>query len=261
MQSTGIAYLTHTWNPIVMRCEPISEAFKHCWHLEVADRHSRNHQLPAFRRIAAAGRSAPILLNGDHDRGEELSKPSRRKKPARIGVEFMGDLWHHGIPDDWIDLVVAEVRSAPQHQFFFLTKRIDRARSYWRTRSVPPNALMGTTVENQVRADERLPHLCAIDARRWLSVEPLIAPVDLCRAIGTAGMYCIELVVAGCEKPPYRKTDDDWFRVLRRQCADAGVQFFLKQAVREGGAVITKPLLDGQQHLDLPAIAMTYGSV
>jgi len=251
MQATGIAYLTHTWNPIAMRCTPVSEGCAHCWHLEVASRHSRNPVFPAYRRIANSGRSAPLLLDGEKGFANELARPARRKKPAVIGVQFMGDLWHERIADDWIDRVVAQIVAAPQHLFVTLTKRVNRAQLYWQARTVPPNALMGTSVETQELADERVPALLGIDGRRWLSVEPLLGPVDLSQALGGAPLSSIEFVTAGCEKPPFRASQDDWFRSLRDECATSDVAFDLKQAVRHK-AVLTHPLLDGRQHKKIP---------
>ena len=88
MNKTNIEYLDLTWNPIVMRCTPIAEGCKNCWHLRMADRLAgMNRQL----RDIYSGKSKPYL---DLLR---LTEPLYRKKPAKIGTQFMGDLFHKNI--------------------------------------------------------------------------------------------------------------------------------------------------------------------
>lgn len=87
MNRTDIEYLTHTWNPIAMRCTPVSEGCANCWHQRMADRLAGNRSFPLDVRRAYAGEGLPVLVK------ERLVKPLRRKKPSRIGVQFMGDLF------------------------------------------------------------------------------------------------------------------------------------------------------------------------
>lgn len=167
--------------------------------------------------------------------------------------------------------------------------REDEDRQFWRVHDLIrdqdnratwplPHVWLGVSVENQEAADERIPELLATPAAvRFLSCEPLIGPVDL-------GQHASRLswLIAGCESGPGRRDCDvAWLRSLRDQCADAGVAFFLKQAVelswsrasypspqaerivthvvsagegskRKGGNVIERPYLDGVQHLQFP---------
>jgi protein gp37 len=213
MQKTNIGYLTHTWNPIAMRCTPVSEACKFCWHLDVADRHARNPCLPDAVRVARGGGEFALLE-------KELDAPLRRKKPAVIGVQFMGDLCHKDVHDDWFQLVVAVAAMAPQHTFIILTKRADRMRrlltggqaledldvahsmameehghhvfdlnarrrddgraTAWQFSEdgLPPNIFWGTTVENAKHLD-RIDDLLAIPGKRFLSVEPMLGALDI----------------------------------------------------------------------------------
>ena len=117
MNKTGIEYLDYTWNPIAMRCTKISEACEHCWHIQMCDRLAANFNLPMNIREAYARDRVPVLIS------ERLSAPLKRKKPARIGVQFMGDLFHEDIK--WNDQykIFEMILHACWHEFLVLTKR------------------------------------------------------------------------------------------------------------------------------------------
>lgn len=87
MQKTKIDYLTHTWNPIAMRCTPVSAGCDHCWHLRMANRLAGNPILNKRKYNYAIKGGAAMVI-------KELEAPLRLRKPARIGVQFMGDLFH-----------------------------------------------------------------------------------------------------------------------------------------------------------------------
>jgi protein gp37 len=216
-----------------------------------------------------------------------LTKPLGWKRPRRIFVNSMSDLFHEAVPDSYIDKVFAVMALAPQHTFQVLTKRADRMQDYCR-RFAPghakfllsppgaasaratwplPNVWLGVSVEDQARADERIPLLLDTPAAvRWISAEPLLGPVDLTRIPSPVvteedktmgyfhsaliegdehyyephpgmtdsvdGPYLprLDWVVAGGESgPKARPMHPDWARALRDQCAGAGVPFFFKQ--------------------------------
>ncbi len=216
MQRTGIEYLTHTWNPIAMRCTEISSGCDHCWHHRMANRLAGVGRFTRERQKAYSGEGPPILLE------DELAAPLRHQKPARVGVQFMGDLFHELVHDEWIHLVIALASMAPQHTFVFLTKRIDRAcelltgdqafedldvahsmameeyghhvfdvharrrgdgrATAWQfdEDGLPPNVMFGASVEDQKTADGRVPLLLQIPAAvHFVSLEPLLSAVDL----------------------------------------------------------------------------------
>ena len=215
MQKTAIEYLDMTWNPIAMRCTPVSEGCANCWHLRVANRYPNNHALGALDRRAYAGFEPHMKTN-------ELSAPLRRRKPAVIGVQFMGDLFHESITNEQIAAVFGVMAACPQHTFIVLTKRPVEMASWfkwveqrekdgrklfpyddegWRIRQMfnwclsragvhppvhhggpwpLPNVWLGVSVENQKTADERIPTLLQIPAaRRFVSIEPMLANVLL----------------------------------------------------------------------------------
>jgi protein gp37 len=205
----------------------------------------------------------------------------RWKRPRRIFWNAHGDLFHEAVPDEAIDRQFAVMALTPQHQHIVLTKRSARMREYCISRfggwgetalvdeielliakhgdrygndggvwGAPlPNVWLGVSVEDQARADERIPDLLATPAAvRWISAEPLLGRVDL-RDISPNGIQTIDAlsgrskdpdwldasarldwVVAGGESGPgARPMHPDWARSLRDQCAAAGVPFFFKQ--------------------------------
>ena len=279
MQRTKIEYLTHTYNPLAMRCTPVSAGCDHCWHLRMANRLGSN----------------PVLSEEDRNgynlgipwlRDKELVAPLKLRKPARIGVQFMGDLFHESVTNEQIAAVFGVMAAAHQHTFCVLTKRHERMLEWfgliprehrWSTFSrmfrglVPggipmligqmfqwplPNVWLGVSVEDQATADERIPWLLKIPAaKRFVSCEPLLGPVDLnkreclidkSRFKLTLGNY-LDLVIVGAETGPGKRPAElDWFRSLRDQCAAANVPFFFKRDSNGSRE------LDGRIHEEMP---------
>lgn len=183
---------------------------------------------------------------------KQLDKPLHWKKPRMIFVCSMGDLFHEDVPHSAIQKVLYRVRMAKQHTFLVLTKRPDRMRAFFMQYYVQgfiPNLWLGVTAENQKRADERIPILLQIPAaKRFVSVEPMLGPVDLrlmrsdrrihilekanyFPGVKHSGRYSnkISWVICGGESGPgARPTNIEWFRNLRDQCQAASVPFFFK---------------------------------
>ena len=248
-QRTGINYVDVSWNPIVMRCTPVSDACTFCWHLAMCKRHAANPFLSEELR-AARGGGPPVLIE------KELNAPMRWRKPRKVAVQFMGDLWHPDV--DFADVTAvfdamcswrwpskAAARKGdesqlvdPGHTFFVLTKRPERILSWlnwvderWPGESpfqqkrehhggIPPHILMGVTAENQEWLEKRWKYLSQIPTRLWLSLEPLLGPCDLdtpyspgVHALGCGGdCDCqpkVSFVVIGCESGPGRRPCKD----------------------------------------------------
>lgn len=241
MQRTKISYLELTWNPLAMKCTPVSAGCDYCWHRRMANRHAHNLNFSDEVRAAYAGETGPVLVKS------RLDEPARRKKPAVIGVQFMGDLWHRRVKYGDILRVMSAVAQAPQHTYVFLTKRSERMLDVttwlcdtWCTATLPPNWWGMVTVENQEWADKRIPDLLAAPwAVRGISAEPLLGEINL---FGDGsdeqdwthnGPDCerphISWCITGGETGPgARPTHLDWARGLRDQCVDAGVPYFHK---------------------------------
>lgn len=282
MNKTKIPYLDFTWNPIAMKCTHSgSPGCDNCWHIAMTKRMAENPRIDREIRARYKGDMPPVLLE------YRLNEPYHRNKPAIIGVQLMGDLFHKDVSRVDISRVFNLMGNlAPQHTFLVLTKRVERAREILRRfDEVWDNIAVGTSVEDQERADSRIPILLQIPARwHWVSYEPALSELDFAMAVspptmkGFPGIYDtlsgtwwpalgnvddeydgkleelpnIDAVVAGCESGPRRRpANPDWFRSVRDQCQQSGVSFFLKQ-MDVGGKVTEMPELDGQVWDQLP---------
>ena len=218
-------------------CTPISAGCEHCWA-------RRMHE----RGLWGKRPFSEVTLHPDR-----LDEPLRRKKPARIGVAFMGDLFHEGVPDKFIDQVLAVTVRCLQHVFMILTKRPQRMMDYFsgypdspRTRFLAaeaygharteiawplPNVWFGVSVEDQATMDERSPLLLQTPAAvRYVSYEPAIGPLRFDPVWDVTGTWGIDWVIAGGESGPgARPMHLDWARSVRDQCQTAGVPFYFKQ--------------------------------
>ncbi|HVJ49393.1 phage Gp37/Gp68 family protein [Desulfitobacterium sp.] len=180
------------WNPIT-GCKKISEGCRNCY----AERMSKRL---AGRCGYPKDDSFKVTLHP-----EKLDEPLKWKKPRRIFVNSMSDLFHDDVPDEFIDRVFAAMADASQHTFMILTKRPERMRKYlspdnprYTARKVfdltqseagkfdcdlhwpLSNVWLGVSVENQAVADERIPLLLQTPAAvRFISMEPLLGPVNL----------------------------------------------------------------------------------
>jgi len=253
---TGIQWTDSTWT-IVRGCTRISPGCENCY----AERMSSRFSLPGypFEGVARMTRSGPRWTGKLRFVEERLLDPIKWKRPRRIFVNSMSDLFHSRVPLDWIQRVFEIMLRAPRHIFQVLTKRHERMGDLLpqvrlldgrRWPDEPAKHIwIGVSVEDQVRADERIPVLARSPAAvRFLSVEPLIGPVRLCGLLDG-----ISWVIAGCESGPgARDMDPDWARQVRDDCVSARVPFFLKQMTLNG-KVVGLPELDGKRWAEYPA--------
>lgn len=202
--STAISWTDETWN-CVTGCSRVSGGCVNCYAAALAPRLAAMGQ-KGYTNLSWTKANAPenVFLHPDR-----LEKPLRWKKPRRVFVNSMSDLFHERIPDEFIDRVFAVMALAPRHTFQILTKRpqrmaeyLGRERHQWvmiegqaqniveeRTGRDPsmlsvklplPNVWCGTSVEDQRAADERIPPLLRTPAAvRFLSCEPLLDHVSL----------------------------------------------------------------------------------
>jgi protein gp37 len=145
------------------------------------------------------------------------------------------------------------IAETPALDWLLLTKRpenfVRMAPPWWWTGRWPFNAWVGTTVEDQARAEQRMPDLVEIPAPvRFISAEPLLERIDL-----SPWKRRIDWVITGAESGPHaRVVETDWIRDLRDQCVPIGVRFFYKQSL-ENGRVVSMPELDGRTWAEVPA--------
>ena len=235
-----------TWNPIV-GCSVISPGCTNCYAMRQAGRWLR--RTPKFAGLTQPSKAGPVWTGEMRLWEKALDQPLRWKKPRRIFVNSMSDLFHESLPDEWIDRIVAVMSRCPQHQFQVLTKRSARMRDYYdgdalnriiarlvdetgeaRLTSPLPNVHLGVSVEDQERVARIRELLATAAAVRWVSLEPLLGPVDLAVPLGGVGGVRLDWVVLGGESGRHaRPMDSAWARSVRDQCRAAGVPFFFKQ--------------------------------
>ena len=229
---TGIEWTDATWNPVV-GCSNVSPACKNCYAARQAARLARMGGKVAakYAGLTQDSKSGPVWNGTVRLIEPALETPIRWKRPRRIFVNSMSDLFHPSLTDEDIDRVFAVMALCPRHTFQVLTKRPERMLAYMEQLSLEisgpawplRNVWLGVTVENQRRADERLPVLLATPAaKRFVSCEPLLGPVDLCGGV--------DWVIAGGESGPNaRPSHPDWFRSLRDWCDITDTPFHFKQ--------------------------------
>ena len=208
---TAIEWTDATWNPTT-GCTKISEGCRNCY----ADRLAHRLQLmgnPKFKN------GFEVTLHPD-----SLDKPANWKRPRRIFVNSMSDLFHEEIPDDFIRRVFAVMNREARHSFQVLTKRPERALAMATALQWTANIWIGVSVED-AKVLNRVDTLRQIPAKvRFLSIEPLIGPVENMNLNG------IGWAVAGGESGfGHRKCNPDWVRSVRDQCISVGVPFLFKQ--------------------------------
>jgi len=223
MGNSKIEWTDEVWNPVT-GCTKVSAGCKNCY----AERMSK--RLAGRVGYPAAPHNFDVVYHPDR-----LSEPMRWRKPLRVFVCSMGDLFHKDVPDWAIREVFWRMDIARQHTFQVLTKRPERMAEWLADKPCLPNVWLGTSVENQQAADERIPWLVRTPAAvRFLSCEPLLGPVDLNvsygQGVGDLLIDGLGWCIAGGESGPgARPMHPNWARSLRDQCNAAGVAFFHKQ--------------------------------
>ena len=239
-----IEWTDATWNPVT-GCDKVSAGCKFCYAEKLAERLKRMGN-PRYADGFA------VRLQPD-----ALPLPTTWRKPRRIFVNSMSDLFHKDVPDAYIHRVWAVMQGTPRHTYQVLTKRADRLASsidaVYRTWNQYawgawplPNVWLGVSVEDE-RVLWRIDHLRAAPAAvRFLSIEPLIGPLP---ALDLTGIHWV--IVGGESGPGARPMDPAWDRSVRDQCVEQGVPFFFKQW---GGVNKKKTgrILDGRTWDQLP---------
>ncbi|MBE3142545.1 MAG: phage Gp37/Gp68 family protein [Planctomycetes bacterium] len=262
-----------TW-PLAEGCTKVSTGCLNC----CAER--------MYKRWHPDGDFCKVRLKPEH-----LDDPLHWKKPQRVLVDFMFDLFHPDVPNGFIFGAFMRMVKANQHTYFILTKRPDRMLEWITTKwmvdfegvhhddLILSNVWMGVSVEDQKTGDERIPLLLQTPTSvRFVSYEPALGSLELT----TPGKFCflnpsflvayptgtfpyeiifrerkkpgLDWVICGCESGPgARPMDIEWARSVRDQCQAAQVPFFFKQKMVDG-KLIHMPELDGQIWAQFPEV-------
>lgn len=287
---THIEWCDATWNPIT-GCTVTSPGCTNCYAMRLAGTRLKHH--PSRKGLTQMTKAGPVWTGEVRLNEEWLLQPLMWKKPRRIFVCAHGDLFHENVRDEWIDKVFAVMALCPQHTFQVLTKRAHRMSAYinasWENDRINceagmmidwlhmheiewplPNVWLGVSVEDQTRANERIPHLLETPAAvRFVSAEPLLGPIDftnidltpsershaepsgLTRVNALTGEYADDengaipgiiddpdprinwIIVGGESGPNARDMDPEWAREIRDDCKAVGTALFVKQMARK----------------------------
>lgn len=241
MAETKIEWASKVWNPVT-GCTKVSEACQNCY-AEVMARRLQGNNIRGYEQ------GFKVTLHP-----ERLTEPLTWKKPTKVFVVSMGDLFHEEVPFAYIDKVMDVIYENPKHTFQLLTKRADRMFGYFENNRLPRNVWLGATCENSYHYD-RIAYLRAIPnaSVKFLSCEPLLGNMSDIDLTG------IDWVITGGESGTRaRKTPIEWFRNLRDRCVETNTLFFFKQwgAFGEDGVKRSKyangSLLDGVEWKQMP---------
>ena len=226
--NTAIEWTDKTWNPTT-GCNKVSPGCKHCYAEALTKRFHQNFP-DGFE----------FTLHP-----ERLEEPKRWRKPSRVFVNSMSDLFHERMPLDFLQEIFRIMGECPRHVFQVLTKRHKRLLKLAPLLDWPENVWMGVSVENQDYS-HRVDYLRQVPAVvRFLSCEPLLGSLQL----DLRGIHWV--IVGGESGKGHRAIEADWIRSIRAQTHAADSAFFFKQwggaRPKSGGRE-----LDGQTWDEMP---------
>lgn len=226
--ASSIEWTEFTWNPVT-GCSKISQGCKHCYAERLSQRFWGERPFTDVRV---------------HE--NRIDQPRRWKRARTIFVNSMSDLFHEDVPTEFIARVFGVMEECPQHTFQVLTKRAERLAQLAHGLPWPSNVWIGVSVEDS-RVVNRIDLLRNVPATvRFLSLEPLIGPLERLRLGG------IDWAIVGGESGPgARPMQQAWVESIYRQCRSANVAFFFKQwgGVRKAS---TGRELHGRTYDELP---------
>ncbi len=224
MAATQIEWTDATWNPVA-GCSIITAGCTNCYAMEMA-RRLEAMGIEKYAGLTRKTRTGAVWNGIVREDRAALSIPYRWRKPRKIFVNSMSDLFHELVSDDFIRSVWQVMQATPHHHYQILTKRPDRLLELARTQlgDVLPNVWLGTSIENRKVVD-RVEHLRRAPAAvRFISFEPLIGPV------GTIDLTGIDWAIVGGESGKRaRPIREEWIDEIYAQCTATGMAFFFKQ--------------------------------
>jgi len=204
--NTGIEWCDRTWNPVT-GCNKVSPGCTHCYAEALTKRFHANFP-----------NGFDVTLHYDR-----ITQPYKWKKPSRIFVNSMSDLFHEDVSIEFLKQVFDVMRETPHHIYQILTKRDKRLVELAPQLEWSDNIWMGVSVENQNYV-HRVDSLRQVNAKvRFLSCEPLLGSLQL----DLTGIHWV--IVGGESGQKHRPMQAEWAQSIRDQCQDAEVAFFFKQ--------------------------------
>jgi protein gp37 len=244
---TSIEWTDATWNPVA-GCTVLSPGCTNCYAMRMAARLDAMGVKKYQGLTRKSGRRAVWTGRVRLDR-EALAVPTKWKKPRRIFVNSMSDLFHDAVPADFVGAVWSVMASTPWHTYQILTKRPDRMVDITASLPVLPNVWLGASVENAEYLG-RINDLRTVRAAvRFISFEPLLG------SVATADLRGIHWAIVGGESGPRsRPMLEEWVDEIEANCRKSNTAFFFKQwggiRKKESGRTYRKTTFD-----EMPIVA------
>jgi len=241
---TKIEWTDATWNPVA-GCTVISPGCTNCYAMRLASRLEAMGSEKYAGLTRKSGRRAVWKGKIRLDTAA-LSIPAKWRRPRRIFVNSMSDLFHDAVPTEFIGQVWTAMLAAPQHTFQILTKRPERLSAVVPSLPLLSNVWLGTSVERSDFLWRLDPLRQVLGYTRFVSFEPLLGSVGIpdLRSYAWA-------IVGGESGPGARPMDQVWVQDIREGCRRSGSAFFFKQWGGRNKAR-TGRTLDGQTWDEYP---------
>lgn len=229
-ETTDISWAHSTFNPWI-GCTRVSPGCDNCYAATLMD--------TRYGRVKwGAGEARQRTKTWNQPRAWNR-KAAASGKPWRVFCASLADVFDNEVPDEWRVDLWALIADTPHLTWMLLTKRIGNV-----PKALPVNVWIGATMVNQEEYDRDIRKLCAIDAVRFISCEPLLGPIKL------LSYPQVDWIIVGGESGPgARPMSAEWARSLRDQCAEFRIPFHFKQ----WGPRNAPPLLDGVEYRAFPS--------
>lgn len=224
MAETQIEWTDATWNPVV-GCTIVSAGCTNCYAMEMAKR-LEAMGIAKYRGLTRRSGKRTVWNGKVRESPKSLEIPYRWRKPRKIFVNSMSDLFHESVSDEFISKVWKVMEETPQHNYQILTKRPQRMADVVSKmiKVVLPNVWLGTSVENEAVVDRIAELRKANAAIRFVSFEPLIGAVGL---LNLEGIHWA--IVGGESGKSARPIREEWIDEIYSQCDKFETAFFFKQ--------------------------------
>ena len=231
MNKTKIEWCDYTWNPVT----GCYHGCPYCYARRIAIRFKAKERPKEIKEVLLNNKYFErIYVNNSNEpfptgfaptfHEARLSEPQKLKKPSRIFVVSMGDLFGEWVPDEWIKSVFEACKKAPQHTYYFLTKNTNRYYNYFIDNPAPENWWIGASADNANRAHVRSETLNMMNANTFLSLEPLLE--DVAEFIDWNGL---DWVIIGAQTgPESKKPKKEWVENIISYARAYDIPVFLK---------------------------------
>lgn len=224
MAETQIEWTDATWNPVA-GCTIATDGCKNCYAMEMAQR-LEAMGVEKYAGLARRSGKKSVWTGVVREDKSALTIPFSWKKPRKIFVNSMSDLFHERVSDDFILSVWKVMEETPYHNYQILTKRPSRMVEIVQTKigKVLSNVWLGVSVED-ARVTDRIAELRQVPAAiRFVSFEPLIG------AVGEVDLGDIHWAIVGGESGRFaRPIREEWVDEIHSKCVESGTAFFFKQ--------------------------------